>query len=240
MEFVLFIVAIIAILWAWQGMVECTQHLARRLFPQNEDVISYAPYIFTDSIVIIAAVIAEPIGVKWQWSALCSVLAASLFGHARIRQKRDADRQEELRRANRAREIYSQYESNPYLINDPNFRDEFFRVGAASHSWNLKESARTEGWTVYGRATGWKCQGCGKMIYDRRQAHVDHIKPKSKYPHLAYLRSNLQILCARCNSHKGAYDGDDWREEIKLRKKKKAVQRRKKTLKERREQNASG
>lgn len=33
--------------------------------------------------------------------------------------------------------------------------------------------------------------------------HVDHIKPKSKYPELAYTLSNLRILCAGCNLEKG-------------------------------------
>jgi len=34
--------------------------------------------------------------------------------------------------------------------------------------------------------------------------HVDHIKPKSKYPDLAYDKTNLQVLCEECNIGKGA------------------------------------
>jgi 5-methylcytosine-specific restriction endonuclease McrA len=29
---------------------------------------------------------------------------------------------------------------------------------------------------------------------------VDHIKPRSKYPALALVLSNLRVLCRRCNS----------------------------------------
>lgn len=42
---------------------------------------------------------------------------------------------------------------------------------------------------------------------------VDHIKPRSKYPDLAYDPKNLQVLCRDCN--KGKYDRfeDDFRPE---------------------------
>lgn len=33
--------------------------------------------------------------------------------------------------------------------------------------------------------------------------HVDHIKPRSKFPHLALELSNLQITCEDCNLGKG-------------------------------------
>jgi 5-methylcytosine-specific restriction endonuclease McrA len=41
--------------------------------------------------------------------------------------------------------------------------------------------------------------------------HVDHIKPRSKYPHLALRESNLQVLCEACNLGKGNWDETDWR-----------------------------
>lgn len=43
--------------------------------------------------------------------------------------------------------------------------------------------------------------------------HVDHIKPRSKYPHLSLDIANLQILCEDCNLGKGARDETDWRSE---------------------------
>lgn len=41
--------------------------------------------------------------------------------------------------------------------------------------------------------------------------HVDHIKPRSKYPALELVLSNLQVLCEDCNLGKLAHDETDWR-----------------------------
>lgn len=41
--------------------------------------------------------------------------------------------------------------------------------------------------------------------------HVDHIKPRSKYPELALNMSNLQVLCEACNLGKSNKDETDWR-----------------------------
>jgi len=48
------------------------------------------------------------------------------------------------------------------------------------------------------------CQICGCRITKDYDLTVDHIKPKSKFPELALDKSNLQVLCRRCNSSKGA------------------------------------
>lgn len=55
---------------------------------------------------------------------------------------------------------------------------------------------------------GHRCMACRKA---NGQMHVDHIKPRSKHPHLEMEISNLQILCADCNLGKGAWDETDWR-----------------------------
>lgn len=57
---------------------------------------------------------------------------------------------------------------------------------------------------------GRKCELCGAE-YGGKRIHVDHIRPKSKYPYLALTESNLQILCDDCNMGKGAMDETDWR-----------------------------
>ena len=41
--------------------------------------------------------------------------------------------------------------------------------------------------------------------------HVDHIKPRSKYPELELDINNLQVLCEDCNIGKSNIDETDWR-----------------------------
>lgn len=55
-----------------------------------------------------------------------------------------------------------------------------------------------------------KCQCCG-ATGDKAPLHVDHIKPRSKYPELALVLDNLQVLCADCNIGKMNQDETDWR-----------------------------
>lgn len=58
---------------------------------------------------------------------------------------------------------------------------------------------------------GARCQCCGASASTGAVLHVDHIKPRSKYPHLQLSLSNLQVLCEHCNYGKGAWDSTDWR-----------------------------
>lgn len=58
---------------------------------------------------------------------------------------------------------------------------------------------------------GARCQCCGISGADGAVMHVDHIKPRSKYPDLALELSNLQVLCADCNIGKSNRDQTDWR-----------------------------
>jgi 5-methylcytosine-specific restriction endonuclease McrA len=41
--------------------------------------------------------------------------------------------------------------------------------------------------------------------------HIDHIKPRSKYPELELEFDNLQVLCATCNVKKSNIDETDYR-----------------------------
>lgn len=45
-----------------------------------------------------------------------------------------------------------------------------------------------------------KCVICGS----NEKLHLDHIKPRSIYPELAFEKKNMQILCEQCNLGKGA------------------------------------
>lgn len=58
---------------------------------------------------------------------------------------------------------------------------------------------------------GNSCQCCGSRAGPAVQVHVDHIKPRSKFPELQLELSNLQILCEDCNLGKGNSDETDWR-----------------------------
>ena len=58
---------------------------------------------------------------------------------------------------------------------------------------------------------GATCQCCGATRKDGVSIHVDHIKPRSRFPHLEWDENNLQILCEPCNIGKGAKDLTDWR-----------------------------
>jgi 5-methylcytosine-specific restriction endonuclease McrA len=55
------------------------------------------------------------------------------------------------------------------------------------------------------------CQACGTRATEEIPIHVDHIKPRSKYPHLALDINNLQVLCECCNMGKSNVYDTDWR-----------------------------
>lgn len=55
------------------------------------------------------------------------------------------------------------------------------------------------------------CMCCGVRPGLDKNVHVDHIKPRSKYPELELDPNNLQVLCHDCNIGKGAWDETDWR-----------------------------
>ena len=80
----------------------------------------------------------------------------------------------------------------------PKYKSEDFY---ASREW---KQLRYRVLIKYGR----KCMCCGSTD---GAMHVDHIKPRSKYPHLALVFGNLQVLCEDCNMGKGAWDSTDFR-----------------------------
>jgi 5-methylcytosine-specific restriction endonuclease McrA len=50
------------------------------------------------------------------------------------------------------------------------------------------------------------CMACGAR--SPSILHVDHIKPRSLYPHLQMHPDNLQVLCIDCNIGKGDAEDD--------------------------------
>lgn len=60
--------------------------------------------------------------------------------------------------------------------------------------------------------SGGRCALCGRSYRDHGvQLEVDHIKPRSRFPALSLVKSNLQVLCSDCNLGKGNRDDRDWR-----------------------------
>lgn len=59
------------------------------------------------------------------------------------------------------------------------------------------------------RADG-RCACCGASRNDGAVMHVDHIKPRSKFPHLSLDLENLQVLCNLCNMAKSNVDMTKW------------------------------
>lgn len=69
-------------------------------------------------------------------------------------------------------------------------------------------AARYEALRLHGGA----CQCCGARPTAGHPLHVDHIKPRSRFPELELVLSNLQVLCEDCNLGKGVRDQTDWRQ----------------------------
>jgi 5-methylcytosine-specific restriction endonuclease McrA len=61
------------------------------------------------------------------------------------------------------------------------------------------------------RASRGVCELCGAGPSPGHPLHVDHIKPRSRYPELELDPSNLQVLCEDCNLGKSNTDAIDWR-----------------------------
>lgn len=55
------------------------------------------------------------------------------------------------------------------------------------------------------------CMLCGASPKFGAIIHVDHVKPRSIYPELAFDISNLQILCKDCNEGKSNTDQTNWK-----------------------------
>lgn len=90
------------------------------------------------------------------------------------------------------------WNERPKFLVDP-FSDDFY----ATREWReLRYQAL--------QANNGKCQCCGRTPAHGIVLHVDHIKPKSKFPHLALTLANLQVLCADCNIGKSNKDDTDW------------------------------
>lgn len=129
-------------------------------------------------------------------------------------------RENEERKKARKSELRRAYEADNSLALSIAFQREFRLLKI------YEDDIRSEVLKKYGNT----CAACRRVIKRQSHFHVDHIKPRKYYPELAYLVSNLQLLCAKCNRHKHAYDGDDWREVTALRRKQATARKTRKRL----------
>ena len=71
------------------------------------------------------------------------------------------------------------------------------------NAFYLTREWRTLRWEVLSTSDG-KCVMCGATKKSSgKSMHVDHIHPRSAFPHLELSKSNLQVLCEDCNIGKG-------------------------------------
>lgn len=85
------------------------------------------------------------------------------------------------------------------------------RIACLSPTFTSSPEWRQLRFVVLKESNGCCCL-CGRSNRERGVImHVDHIKPKSKWPELALTLSNLQVLCEDCNMGKGNRDDTDWR-----------------------------
>ncbi len=85
------------------------------------------------------------------------------------------------------------------------------RIRAASNAFLMSAPWRRLRMLVITKR-GRRCECCGATPQqDGITINVDHIKPRQRYPELALVEANLQILCNVCNHGKGNGDETDWR-----------------------------
>lgn len=83
------------------------------------------------------------------------------------------------------------------------FERVIYKFGMGKDFYSTREWREIR-WQVLSGSTG-KCTMCGRSHKDHGiTIHVDHIKPRSKFPSLELDITNLQILCEDCNLGKGA------------------------------------
>lgn len=112
-----------------------------------------------------------------------------------IREK--SKKREKKKKVKVKKSVVAKQNKNPSI--DPNSSEFLF-------SWEWR-TLRMKVLVKYGAT----CMCCGATKDDGVKIHVDHIKPRSKFPKLALVEDNLQVLCDVCNQGKSNIDMTDWR-----------------------------
>jgi 5-methylcytosine-specific restriction endonuclease McrA len=82
------------------------------------------------------------------------------------------------------RERKSKQDNDPFAYR-PGMGSEFYKTREWRElRWQVLKEEKPE------------CAKCGST---KKPFHVDHIRPRSKFPHLELKRENMQVLCEDCN-----------------------------------------
>lgn len=123
-------------------------------------------------------------------AAYLSTLMPDRINFKTLNKWKKIKKRKEKEKRNQEKNLRRRYKPNAFLDSD---------------EW---KKLRYEALLKYGR----RCACCGATPKDGIILHVDHIKPRSKFPELAMNIENLQILCEACNIGKGAWDQTNFKE----------------------------
>lgn len=91
------------------------------------------------------------------------------------------------------------------------WRDEYLAARASGDSAKVAATSRWGHQEIRSQLAtdaSRKCAYCEAVVADVSYPHVEHIRPKSKFPELAHDWSNLGVACQVCNVEKGDYWDD--------------------------------
>ena len=112
--------------------------------------------------------------------------------------------------AERSRPRFKRVERKPKLRRVRQPKPERAAKRAAAVEFYISDEWRAVRYEAL-RRHGGACQCCGARASIGKPLHVDHIKPRSKFPALELNVENLQVLCVDCNLGKSNRDETDWR-----------------------------
>jgi len=83
------------------------------------------------------------------------------------------------------------------------------KIGRAAGNFYASKEWASLRYAALLKADG-RCACCGASRNEGAVMHVDHVKPRSKFPELALSIDNLQVLCNLCNLAKSNVDMTRW------------------------------
>lgn len=109
-----------------------------------------------------------------------------------------------------ARSLQLRHQEQKKQVRQLRRKQRLYKKNTASEDFYLSQEWRELRFKIL-RKYGSVCMACFRPGRPGFPMHVDHIKPRSKYPELQLDPDNLQVLCADCNLGKCNYSEDDLR-----------------------------